>query len=97
MIIPKHLFGPYAGGKSRDAPNNLKPVGTGPYKFVEFKPGDIVRGELFAGYHMANKPYFDSIEMKGGGDAVSAAAASHGSDNSSMPMTSDCKRIPRSV
>ncbi len=75
MIIPKHLFGPYAGGKSRDAPNNLKPVGTGPYKFVEFKPGDIVRGELYANYHMANKPHFDTIEMKGGGDAVSAARA----------------------
>ncbi len=75
MIIPKHLFGPYAGSKSRDAPNNLKPVGTGPYKFVDFKPGDIVRGELYANYHMANKPYFDTIEMKGGGDAVSAARA----------------------
>src|SRR6478609_3915404 len=29
MIIPKHLFGPYSGAKSRDAPTNLKPVGTG--------------------------------------------------------------------
>ena len=26
-------------------------------------------------YHQANKPYFDAIEMKGGGDAVSAARA----------------------
>ena len=75
MIIPKHLFGPYAGAKSRDAPNNLKPVGTGPYKFVDFKPGDMVRGEINANYHMPNRPFFDSIEMKGGGDAVSAARA----------------------
>ncbi len=75
MIIPKHLFGPYIGGKSRDAPNNLKPVGTGPYKFVDFKPGDIVRGEINQNYHMPNKPHFDSIEMKGGGDATSAARA----------------------
>ena len=44
MIIPKHLFEAYKGAKSREAPNNLKPVGTGPYKFVDFKPGDIVRG-----------------------------------------------------
>jgi peptide/nickel transport system substrate-binding protein len=75
MIIPKHLFGPYIGGKSREAPNNLKPVGTGPYKFVDFKPGDMVRGEINTSYHMPNRPYFDSIEMKGGGDATSAARA----------------------
>jgi len=75
MIIPKHLFAPYIGGKSRDAPNNLKPVGTGPYQFVDFKPGDMVRGEINNNYHMPNRPFFDTIEMKGGGDATSAARA----------------------
>jgi peptide/nickel transport system substrate-binding protein len=75
MIIPKHLFADYIGGKSRDAPTNLKPVGTGPYQFVDFKPGDIVRGKLNPDYHIANRPHFDTIEMKGGGDAVSAARA----------------------
>ena len=75
MIIPKHLFGPYTGAKSRDAPTNLKPVGTGPYTFVDFKPGDLVSGALNKNYHMANRPYFDTIEMKGGGDATSAARA----------------------
>ena len=39
MIIPKHLFAAYKGGKSREAPTNLTPVGTGPYMFVAFKPG----------------------------------------------------------
>jgi peptide/nickel transport system substrate-binding protein len=75
MLIPKHLFADYIGAKSRDAPANLKPVGTGPYKFVDFKPGDIVRGEINSDYHVANRPHFDSIEMKGGGDAISAARA----------------------
>ena len=72
-LIPKHLFAAYKGEKSREAPTNLKPVGTGPYRFVDFKPGDIVRGEINPGYHVPNRPFFDSIEMKGGGDAVSAA------------------------
>jgi len=53
----------------------LKPVGTGPYRFVDFKPGDLVRGERNPSYHLPNRPYFDTIEMKGGGDAVSAARA----------------------
>ena len=75
MIIPKHLFAPYVGAKSREAPNNLKPVGTGPYKFVDFKPGDLVLGEINMNYHMPNRPHFDTIEMKGGGDATSAARA----------------------
>src|SRR5437667_2330069 len=75
MIIPKHLFADYIGGKSRDAPANLKPVGTGPYMFDDFKPGDIVRGKLNPNYHLPNRPYFDTIEIKGGGDAVSAARA----------------------
>ncbi len=75
MIIPKHVFEAYKGATSRDAPANLKPVGTGPYKFADFKPGDMLRGVINTNYHEANRPYFDSIEMKGGGDAVSAARA----------------------
>ena len=74
-IIPKHLFEAYTGAKSREAPTNLKPVGTGPYMFKDFKPGDLVAGVINPNYHQANKPYFDAIEMKGGGDAVSAARA----------------------
>lgn len=74
-IIPKHLFAEYKGNRSREAPNNLKPIGTGPYKFVEFQPGDLLRGEINRDYHMPNRPHFDTIEMKGGGDAVSAARA----------------------
>jgi peptide/nickel transport system substrate-binding protein len=72
-IIPKHLFADYIGDKSRDAPTNLKPVGTGPYKFKDFKPGDMVTGVINTNYHVENRPHFDAIEMKGGGDAVSAA------------------------
>ncbi len=75
MIIPKHLFDPYKGARSREAPENLKPVGTGPYRFAGFKPGDLVTGERNPDYHLPNRPYFDTIEMKGGGDAVSAARA----------------------
>ncbi|MBI3710837.1 MAG: peptide ABC transporter substrate-binding protein [Proteobacteria bacterium] len=75
MIIPKHLFEPFKGAKSREAPTNLKPVGTGAYKFVAFSPGDVVKGELNPDYHLPNRPYFDTIEMKGGGDSVSAARA----------------------
>ncbi|MBA4178307.1 MAG: peptide ABC transporter substrate-binding protein [Leptothrix sp. (in: Bacteria)] len=75
QLIPKHLFAAFGGAKSREAPSNLKPVGTGPYKFVDFKPGDLLRGELNPNYHMPLRPHFDTVEMKGGGDAPSAARA----------------------
>ncbi|NNM72920.1 peptide ABC transporter substrate-binding protein [Enterovirga aerilata] len=75
QILPKHHFGEYKGAKSREAPANLKPVGTGPYKFVDFKPGDVLTGERNPDYHVPNQPFFDRLEVKGGGDAVSAARA----------------------
>src|SRR5260221_9293894 len=75
FIIPKHLFADYMGAKSREAPTNLKPVGTGPYMFKDFKPGDLVAGVINPNYHKENRPHFDAIELKGGGDAVSAARA----------------------
>jgi peptide/nickel transport system substrate-binding protein len=35
----------------------------------------MVRGTINTNYHQPNRPFFDTIEMKGGGDAVSAARA----------------------
>jgi peptide/nickel transport system substrate-binding protein len=75
MIIPKHKFHEHMGAASRDAPANLRPVGTGAYKFVSFSPGDTLRGELNPNYHAENRPFFDTLEIKGGGDAASAARA----------------------
>ena len=74
-ILPRHVFEPFKGAKSREAPANLRPVGTGAYRIVDFKPGDTVRGEANPAYHVRNRPFFDAIEMKGGGDAASAARA----------------------
>ena len=65
MIIPKHLFADYTGGKSRDAPTNLKPVGTGPYLFVDFKPGDIVAGKRNPDYHVAEPAVFRHARDQG--------------------------------
>jgi len=48
MVLPKHLFEPYKGARSREAPANLAPMGTGPYLFVGFKPGDLRATSLCA-------------------------------------------------
>lgn len=75
MIIPRHVFKDYTGAASRDAPANIRPVGTGAYRFVSFQPGDTLRGEANPAYHAQGRPFFDTIEVKGGGDAASAARA----------------------
>jgi peptide/nickel transport system substrate-binding protein len=75
MIIPKHKFKDFVGDKSRDAPTNLHPIGTSAYRFTDFKPGDIVRAERNPNYYLPTRPHFDTVEVKGGGDAVSAARA----------------------
>jgi peptide/nickel transport system substrate-binding protein len=75
MIIPKHHFEAYKGERSREAPANFAPIGTGAYKIVDFKMGDFVKGERNPKYHVENRPYFDSVEIKGGGDSISAARA----------------------
>ena len=50
-------------------------VGTGPYRLTEFRPGDLIRAELHKGYHVPNRPFFDRLDIKCGGDAVGAARA----------------------
>ena len=80
LILPRHLFDAFRGAKSREAPWNLKPVGTGPYKFVDFKPGDTVRGEINRDYHEANRPYFDAVRRGLVAPAVIDAAVSAAPD-----------------
>jgi peptide/nickel transport system substrate-binding protein len=75
FVLPRHVFEPYRGGRSREAPANLRPVGTGPYRYVDFKPGDVVQAEINPAYYVPNRPFFDTVELKGGGDPVSAARA----------------------
>ena len=54
---------------------NLAPIGTNAWKLKEFRPGDTivyVRNEHFRD---AANVYFDTVVLKGGGDAATAARA----------------------
>lgn len=63
------------GEKAKTCPADQKPIGTGPYKVKEFKPGDVILFEMNENYREPNKPYFKTVTWKGGGDATSAARA----------------------
>ena len=74
-VLPRHIFAADKGANAKNSQNNLKPVGTGPYKVTEFKPGDTITFAINENYREPNKPFFDRIELKGGGDTASAARA----------------------
>jgi len=75
LIIQKAQFGAFTGAKLKDAPGNVKPIGTGPYKVVDFKSGDVVTYAMNENYRDPNKPYFKTVTFKGGGDAPTSARA----------------------
>ena len=74
MILPQHIYEPYNGGNAREAPANLKPIGTGPYQVADFRPGDTAIYEPNPEFRQPELG-FARIELKGGGDATSAARA----------------------
>ncbi|MEM9509604.1 MAG: peptide ABC transporter substrate-binding protein [Cyanobacteria bacterium P01_E01_bin.35] len=75
MILPQHIYQSFNGGNARSAPANLKPIGTGAYRVVDFRPGDTVIYEPNPEFRQREQLGFERIELKGGGDATSAARA----------------------
>ena len=87
MIIPRHLFEPYNNADAQDAPANLEAVGTGPYRVRDFEEEDIlIIGEDAVStikitfepnpyFREPDKPWFRSVELRGGGSALKAAEA----------------------
>jgi peptide/nickel transport system substrate-binding protein len=71
-IYPKHIL--EAGPDAHTAFIN-SPIGTGPYVVDSFAPNDQVIYSINENYRFPNKPYFATVNLKGGGDAVSAARA----------------------
>jgi peptide/nickel transport system substrate-binding protein len=74
-LIPRHVFDAYRGSRAREAASTLRAVGTGPFRLLEFKPGDMILAEGNPHYHVPGRPFFDTLELKGGGDPVSSARA----------------------
>ncbi len=61
-IIPKHIFGD--GTDPKVHPRNASPVGSGPFKLVEFKPGEHTIMERFDKFFLKDAPRLDRIIFK---------------------------------
>lgn len=71
-VYPAHVLS--AGPDAYEA-FRQNPIGTGPYVVDSFQEGDQVLYKINDRYREPNKPYFSTVNIKGGGDAASAAQA----------------------
>jgi peptide/nickel transport system substrate-binding protein len=71
-ISPKHLY--EDKGDIRQNPLNLAPVGTGPFKFVQYERGQHVIADRNPNYWRPNAPYLDRIVWRVVTDRAAAAA-----------------------
>ena len=71
-IVPKHI---YDGTDYRTNPANQKPIGTGPFQFVEWQRGNFIRMKKFDDYWKPGQPYLDEIIYRIIPDSQSRALA----------------------
>ncbi|MEO6913840.1 MAG: peptide ABC transporter substrate-binding protein [Candidatus Baltobacteraceae bacterium] len=64
-ILPEHLLAKYNDDKGsfNNAPYNAMPIGSGPFKVVEWNRGSGVRMEAYPGYFMG-KPKLNEVDFK---------------------------------
>ncbi len=75
-IIQKAQFQDCLGAKAPECTEaNFNPIGTGPFKVVEFRTNDVITLEANENYRDPDKPAFAKVTFKGGGDAAAAGRA----------------------
>jgi peptide/nickel transport system substrate-binding protein len=75
-IIQKAQFEDCMGAKAPECTEaNFNPIGTGPFKVVEFRPNDVITMEANENFREEGKPAFAKLTFKGGGDATAAGRA----------------------
>ena len=71
-IMPKHI---YAGSDPLKNPANVAPIGTGPFKFKEWRRGSHITLERNPNYWDAGKPYLDQLVFRIIPDGAARAVA----------------------
>jgi peptide/nickel transport system substrate-binding protein len=71
-VVPKHV---YEGTDINQNPANAKLIGTGPFRFVEHRPGEYYRLERNPNYWENGRPFLDGIVYQVLPDRAAIAAA----------------------
>lgn len=62
-ILPKHLLKDIPPAELDKSEFSMNPVGSGPFKFAEYRQGEFIRLERFSDYHLG-KPYLDKVVIR---------------------------------
>ncbi len=92
-ILPKHIYGD--GQDVRSHPRNLNPVGSGPYKFVEFKPGEHIILERNDKFFIPGRPHFAKLIMRLYKDPTAISLALERKDIDMYPFVSNITEVLR--
>jgi peptide/nickel transport system substrate-binding protein len=93
-MLPKHIFGT---GDIANHPNANRPIGTGPFKFVDWQQGQYMRFDRNPDYWKKGQPYLDRIVARFIADGGTRAASLEtqevhiGGFNAILPL--DVKRL----
>ena len=83
-ILPKHV---YSTEPIRSHPANIKVVGSGPFKLVEFTPGgNQIVMERYDGFFRENRPYLKRLIFKVSSDSVTSLLGVERGDTHYLPF-----------
>jgi len=94
-ILPKHIYGDGQDLKTHPR-NSVDIVGSGPFKFVDFKPGQRVSLERFHKFFLPGKPYLDKVIIDYTPDSSSLMLGFERGNVQMLPMVTiptDLKRL----
>lgn len=92
-IIPKHVYGD--GQDIKTHPANLKPVGSGPFRFIEYKQGEAVTLARFDKFFIPDRPKLDRLVFRILPDSNSLVIAAEQGEIGMMPFLSGVRDIER--
>lgn len=92
-IIPKHIYGD--GQDIKSHPMNLTPVGSGPYRFVEYEKGQHIILERNPDFFLEGKPYLDKLIFRISTDASTLALGMERGDVHLRPANAQPRELLR--
>ncbi|QUS36318.1 ABC transporter substrate-binding protein [Falsirhodobacter algicola] len=91
-VLPEHIYGE---GPIRENPANLAPIGSGPFKFVEYTKGEVIRLEKNEDFFLEGYPKLDKVIFQIFSDEPNLTLAMERGDVDYAPFLSDVRTIQR--